>query len=338
MSDKDIYYNYPLGGHSENDFIKSTEHNRGQSNRHPQLYIEKSYCVPRFVIFGLPSSGKSELARRLCSIWCCEYVNASKLIQRHISSNTMAGCHMLETMRNGNDLQDSDVLKVVIDKLASDECKRFGYVLDDYPTNSQRYKSVTEQLKILCAVSSKPNCYIYVDTNRKEHFRWWRQKRIDPNTGCLYQLNEQGVYERNTLIPSPGSASIGEEPPLFKTSAEQLVTRHEDLVESIEAHFEFYKATMQPALDKYLRDQETAVIHVHSNNIHEDLFTNTIQALYNKSEHPDLRVLDLFGEKDTDDSTKTDVPLISTSTSSKRSRWKKLREAFGCSTIDNQVP
>ncbi|CAH8663456.1 unnamed protein product [Dicrocoelium dendriticum] len=333
MSDKDKQFTELIRVHRRTNELSGTdEHIQAP----PNVFPEKPHCTPRFVILGMPSSGKSELARRLCSIWGCEYVNASNLLQRHISSGMLTGSYLSETMQNGNDLQDSDVLRIIFDKLDSDECRRSGYVLDDYPTNSQKYKSITEQLKILCTLSSKPNCYIYVNTNQREHFCWWAQKRIDPKTGCLYQPNDQGIYERNTRMHSAGSISINEEPALYKMPGEQLLTRHEDLAESIEKHLDFYKTTMQPALAKFLMSQRAAVIHVHSRNIHEELFTNAIQALYNNSEHPELRALDLFGEKENEDSTKTDTPQVSTS--SKKRRWKKLKDAFGCSTSDNEVP
>ncbi|KAF6780115.1 hypothetical protein AHF37_00485 [Paragonimus kellicotti] len=164
----------------------------------------------------------------------------------------------------------------------------------------------------------------------EEHRAWWLTKRIDPLTGQMYTLTDTVGYVP-TLAPVAFSDLYPRSmPTLDRSVRKRWVVRHEDLPESLDKHIKFYNNVMKPALYRFLDDHKSIpVLHVRSSTTHTDLFENTIQELYNNSDHPELSRLDLFGELAYANTPPKDCEQKS-SPNVRKSRWQQLRDAFLC--------
>ncbi|CAL8073623.1 unnamed protein product [Calicophoron daubneyi] len=248
--------------------------------------------VPRFIVFGAPGLGKSILSRRLASVWNCEYVNASKIVLENIRYQTLVGELLRDKMTTGKDLDDRTVIKLIFEKLHSSECVTKGYVLDDFPNNSERALSIDEQFNMIENLVPKPNCFIYVTAPDREHRLLWENRRIDPATGELYQLFV--TEEEKYLMEGIGAPAYEELPQELKT---RLITRQEEVSQSLDGHISFHEKVLKPKLEEFLDDmKDTPTVRVTGGFGNAKLFQDTVLELYNCSNHPELAKLDLFGE------------------------------------------
>lgn len=65
-------------------------------------------------------------------------------------------------MKTGRDLDDETVFKLTMDKLDSPECSENGYILDDFPTYSQKEHTILNQLDSLMLLANRANCFIHI--------------------------------------------------------------------------------------------------------------------------------------------------------------------------------
>ncbi|KAG5443305.1 Adenylate kinase 9 [Clonorchis sinensis] len=325
QSDKEVFGSPPevnnilkLSGTTDSDSFVSNSANMGDQN------------VPRFVIFGKPSTGKSRLAQRLCQVWNCEHVNASELISRNIREHTQIGNELVDIMTDGKDLEDKIVIKLISEKLQSPECHLKGFILDDFPTNSEQVLSIAEQLNMLSELRPEINCYVYIHVPDEEHRSCWSQKRIDPETGLLY--TPVPCDGDDGFLPTPYTPQFqsGFQPASDQSFQERLITRHEELPECLDQHFSFNSQVMRPLLDRFLSNQTNVpCLRILTQSDGSDLFVNTVRALYNISDHPRLRALDLFGELEVS-GLNTAEPTTDVTMKTKLSRWQKIKDKLRC--------
>lgn len=82
-----------------------------------------------------------------------------------LSSRTAFGDQISNLLRSGRDLPDDIVLQMINDKLVSSECMEAGYVLDDFPTSSEKNLAVCKQLEMISTLPCRPELIIQVDVS-----------------------------------------------------------------------------------------------------------------------------------------------------------------------------
>ncbi|GAA50013.1 adenylate kinase [Clonorchis sinensis] len=97
--------------------------------------------------------------------------SASELISRNIREHTQIGNELVDIMTDGKDLEDKIVIKLISEKLQSPECHLKGFILDDFPTNSEQVLSIAEQLNMLSELRPEINCYVYIHGNIRKKYR-----------------------------------------------------------------------------------------------------------------------------------------------------------------------
>ncbi|KAF5397063.1 hypothetical protein PHET_09495 [Paragonimus heterotremus] len=211
---------------------------------------------PRIVMVGKPCTGKTTLAKMLCSAWACRYVNASELISRHIQEGTGRGLEIRFLLQKGEDLSDSMVFNIVNEELQSSECRQSGYILDGIPTYSEKLLRVPTQLEFLARIYPPPTFWVFIDITDPELKARWETVRIDHSTGELYSyLN----YDDSVKEPT-GRCDF---PLIDEETRDRLLTRHEELPENLKLHFQFYNEHVAELLEKFLnRFKPSSVIRL----------------------------------------------------------------------------
>ncbi|CAL8073627.1 unnamed protein product [Calicophoron daubneyi] len=207
------------------------------------------YCV----IFGKPGVGKTTLARMLCEKWDCPLVNATCLIHEHLAVNSNLGIQLRSVLADGRDVEDDLVLRTVYDALDSPECAENGYILDDFPTFSEKFMSIDEQLSLLFSLSDRPEYIIEIEMSDDELIKRRSSKRIDVESGGIYSddYRESRCHEIHHL--SDEDAKELGFIPKNKTLLESMLTRPEEFAQSLEEQMKFYHSVFQPYIGAFMR-------------------------------------------------------------------------------------
>jgi adenylate kinase family enzyme len=216
----------------------------------PDIWAEEP---PRIVIFGKPCTGKTTLARRLCAQWNCQLVNATDLIINHLKANTTLGQRIRATMNEGKDLTDQFVFCILREKLMSPGCTESGYILDGVPTHSEKSHTIANQIEFLESLEPPPNYVIHIRIPDDVLRSRWGSVRIDVNDGVLYRKCSHDCTKVH-LVRHPDF------PELDDDTRRRLITRHEEIAENLDKHFEFYHSHMSPAINDYLKRHDSSKV------------------------------------------------------------------------------
>lgn len=88
----------------------------------------------------------------------------------------------MNSLDNGHAVQDNILNDIVAERLKQSDCKVNGWILEGYPKS----KGQLNQLKNL---RIKPSCILALDQPEEESIRRLGNRRVDPTTGILYNLD-----------------------------------------------------------------------------------------------------------------------------------------------------
>ncbi|KER32085.1 hypothetical protein T265_01856 [Opisthorchis viverrini] len=226
-----------------------------------QISEPKKTSVPRFMVIGKPCTGKTTLAKQLCDQFGCELVNASELVQYHLSRPTEQGILIDETLRGGNDLSDEIVLDIIKTKLESEQCKQNGYVIDGIPTHSERSMTIGEQLDYIFSLENGPTHLIEIQISNEDLRTRWEDIRIDHLDGKLYPKPSYDTSTPTPQSPIPSPDGHPDFPKISDATKSRLLTRHEELPENLDKHFQFYDENVEGKVEGFLakHDQKSII-------------------------------------------------------------------------------
>ncbi|CAH8663777.1 unnamed protein product [Schistosoma bovis] len=148
-----------------------------------QALNKKPVCI---IILGKPCSGKTELAKKLCSKWKLQLVNAMELIRENIDRATYSGKVISEVMGSGQPLDEKLVYNLITQKLESPECAHYGYVLDDLPAFSESIITIEDQIACITSLNLKPDFIVHIKIPQEDIIRRREGLRIDVEDGTVY--------------------------------------------------------------------------------------------------------------------------------------------------------
>ncbi|CAL8073381.1 unnamed protein product [Calicophoron daubneyi] len=240
--------------------------------------------APRFMVIGKPCTGKTTLARQLCAQFNCELVNASDLIEYHLSHGTDYGKKIEDTLKDGHDLDDELVLSILRDKLMSPECVNNGYVIDGIPTHSEGALSIEKQLELIFSLDNGPNYLIDIQISNDALRDRWEEMRIDYESGAMYPKESYITDEERASSPPMKYYGHPDFPKVEDETRERLLIRHEELPENLEKHFKFYDSKVQTKVDDFLAKYDpNSVISVDGRVSPTERFEETMSKLQKAS-------------------------------------------------------
>ncbi|NWI40681.1 KAD9 kinase, partial [Picathartes gymnocephalus] len=239
---------------------------------------EKSFLLSKptcFIVFGKPGTGKKTLARKLAQRWNCIFIEASEVIQMTIQQGTQYGLQCQELLCQGQNIPEELVTEMILQKIESPEVAHFGYVLTGFPSLSERYMTVPQQIEKIMNLKLKPDVLINIKCPDYELCQRMSGQRQNPDSGEIYQRSqwdpkvtdkrkkekdqdeEEDEEEDEEQEEEEGEEDESAEGPRKKLeSFNQLVQRPEDFLENAEKRIEIYKDIVLPPLEQLLADQD----------------------------------------------------------------------------------
>ncbi|KFW84241.1 Adenylate kinase 9, partial [Manacus vitellinus] len=257
---------------------------------------EKSFLLSKptcLIIFGKPGSGKKTLARKLAQRWNSIFIEASEVIQTNIHEETEYGLKCQELLFKGESISEELVTEMVLQKLESPEVAHFGYVLSGFPSLSEEYMTISQQIEKIKNLKLKPDFLInikYPDCDLCQRISGQRQH---PDSGQVYQRSqwdpkvtakhkkEKNQHEEEDEEEEQeeeeeekgGEEETAEDLRKKAESFHQLVQRPEDILENAEKRVGTYKDIMLHPLEELMAEQNCQyLIEVDGNQQPDDLF------------------------------------------------------------------
>ncbi|NXF76637.1 KAD9 kinase, partial [Sclerurus mexicanus] len=252
--------------------------------------LSKPTCL---IIFGKPGSGKKTLARKLAQRWNCIFVEASEVIQTNINEETEYGLKCQELLCKGQSISEELVTEMILQKLESPEVDHFGYVLSGFPSLSEEYLTVSQQIEKIKNLKLKPDFLISIKCPDYDLCQRISGQRQHPQSGQIYQRSQwdpkviakhkkeknqdeeedEEEEQEEEEEDEEDEEKTGEDSRKKSEYFHQLVQRPEDILENAEKRIETYKNIMLPPLEELLAEQDwQRLIEVDGNQEPDDLF------------------------------------------------------------------
>ncbi|XP_017933854.1 adenylate kinase 9 [Manacus vitellinus] len=320
---------------------------------------EKSFLLSKptcLIIFGKPGSGKKTLARKLAQRWNSIFIEASEVIQTNIHEETEYGLKCQELLFKGESISEELVTEMVLQKLESPEVAHFGYVLSGFPSLSEEYMTISQQIEKIKNLKLKPDFLInikYPDCDLCQRISGQRQH---PDSGQVYQRSqwdpkvtakhkkEKNQHEEEDEEEEQeeeeeekgGEEETAEDLRKKAESFHQLVQRPEDILENAEKRVGTYKDIMLHPLEELMAEQNCQyLIEVDGNQQPDDLFESVViqlQSMDVRNAAPIIR-LQSEQEEETLGGKKNDElfrVLSSYNPIAPRYRWRRSRWGQAC--------
>ncbi|NXB08168.1 KAD9 kinase, partial [Cnemophilus loriae] len=237
---------------------------------------EKSFLLSKptcLIVFGKPGSGKKTLARKLAQRWKCIFIEASEVTQTNIQQRTEYGLKCQELLCQGQSIPEELVTEMILQKIESPEVAHFGYVLTGFPSLSEEYMTVPQQIEKIMNLKLKPDVLINIKCPDYELCQRISGQRQNPDSGEVYQRSqwdpkvtekrkkekdqdEEEDEEEDEEQEEEGEEETAEGPYKKLESFHQLVQRPEDFLENAEKRIGIYKDIVLPPVEKLLTDQD----------------------------------------------------------------------------------
>ena len=102
-------------------------------NRQQYLRILKMRRkVMKIIMLGAPGAGKGTQAKQIAAKYNIPHVSTGDIFRANIKEGTALGMEAKSYMDKGQLVPDELTVKILLDRVAKDDCKN-GYVLDGFP-------------------------------------------------------------------------------------------------------------------------------------------------------------------------------------------------------------
>ncbi|NXP28353.1 KAD9 kinase, partial [Scytalopus superciliaris] len=259
------------------------------------LLLSKPTCL---IIVGKPGSGKKTLARKLAQRWNCIFIEASEVIQANINEETEYGLKCQELLFKGQSVSEELVTEMILQKLESLEVAHFGYVLSGFPSLSEEYLTVSQQIEKIKNLKLKPDFLISIKCPDHDLCQRISGQRQHPESGQVYQRSqwdpkviekhkkekkqheEEDEEEEQEEVEEEDEEKVNIDSRKISEYLHQLVQRPEDILENAEKRVGTYKDIMLPPLEELMAEQDWQyLIEVDGNQQPDDLFEAKKKAL-----------------------------------------------------------
>ena len=185
----------------------------------------------KIIMLGAPGAGKGTQAKMIAEKYGLPHISTGDIFRANIKNGTELGKEAKEYMDKGLLVPDELTVRLLLDRVAQDDCKN-GYVLDGFPRTIPQAEVLDEKLSEL---GEKVDFAINVDVPDENIVNRMSGRRACLNCGATYHI---------VSIP-PKKEGICD------VCASALVLRDDDRPETVQNRLKVYHEQTQPLIDFY---------------------------------------------------------------------------------------
>lgn len=197
-----------------------------QTANFPDLRTE---AIPlHLILIGAPGSGKGTQALLLVETYGIVHISTGDMLRQAIDNGTDLGVLVHSYMHAGNLVPDRHVDALVAERLDRGDLAE-GFAIDGYPRTVHQ---IHEFARIMETRGRVLDAVLRIDVPDEAVVERMANRRIDPETGHIYNLNLQA-----------------DRPP--EEIANRLVQRHDDSPEIIRQRLQTYHEETEPVIEHF---------------------------------------------------------------------------------------
>lgn len=185
----------------------------------------------KIIMLGAPGAGKGTQAKMIAEKYGLPHISTGDIFRANIKNGTELGKEAKEYMDKGLLVPDELTVRLLLDRVAQDDCKN-GYVLDGFPRTIPQAEVLDEKLSEL---GEKVDYAINVDVPDENIVNRMSGRRACLNCGATYHI---------VSIP-PKKEGICD------VCGSELVLRDDDKPETVQNRLKVYHDQTQPLIDFY---------------------------------------------------------------------------------------
>ncbi len=185
----------------------------------------------KIIMLGAPGAGKGTQAKMIADKFSIPHVSTGDIFRANIKNGTELGMEAKKYMDQGLLVPDELTVKILLDRVAQDDCKN-GYVLDGFPRTIPQAEVLD---KALTELGDKIDYAINVDVPDENIINRMSGRRACVTCGATYHI---------VHVP-PKTEGICD-----KCGAE-LILRDDDKPETVKNRLNVYHEQTQPLIEFY---------------------------------------------------------------------------------------
>ena len=185
----------------------------------------------KIIMLGAPGAGKGTQAKMIAEKYSVPHVSTGDIFRANIKKGTELGKEAKKYMDQGLLVPDELTVKILLDRVAQDDCKN-GYVLDGFPRTIPQAQVLD---KALSELDDAIDYAINVDVPDENIIRRMGGRRACLTCGATYHV-EHIPPKKEGICDACGS---------------ELVLRDDDKPETVKNRLDVYHKQTQPLIDFY---------------------------------------------------------------------------------------
>lgn len=211
----------------------------------------------KIIMLGAPGAGKGTQAKQIAKKYCIPHISTGDIFRANIKEQTPLGMEAKTYMDKGQLVPDELTVKILLDRVAKDDCKD-GYVLDGFPRTIPQAKVLDEAVAKL---GESIDYAINVDVPDENIVNRMSGRRACVKCGATYHI---------VHVPPKAEG-------ICDTCGSELILRDDDKPETVKNRLKIYHEQTQPLIDFY---QEKGILkEVDGTKDMNDVFNEIVQIL-----------------------------------------------------------
>ena len=185
----------------------------------------------KIIMLGAPGAGKGTQAKMIAEKYQVPHVSTGDIFRANIKNGTELGMEAKKYMDQGLLVPDELTVKILLDRVAADDCKN-GYVLDGFPRTIPQAEVLD---KALAELNESIDYAINVDVPDENIVKRMSGRRACVTCGATYHIEhvppkQEGICDKCNS---------------------QLILRDDDKPETVLNRLKVYHDQTQPLIDFY---------------------------------------------------------------------------------------
>ena len=185
----------------------------------------------KIIMLGAPGAGKGTQAEMICEKYSLPHISTGDIFRANIKNGTELGMEAKKYMDQGQLVPDELTVKILLDRVAKDDCKN-GYVLDGFPRTIPQAEVLTDALNKL---NDKVDYAINVDVPDENIINRMSGRRACVTCGATYHI-QYAPTKKEGICDKCGS---------------ELILRDDDKPETVKNRLDVYHKQTQPLIEYY---------------------------------------------------------------------------------------